>query len=188
MTDIRNFTSHCEQMQPDLVVRMLNNYLGVMTEVIMEYLGTVDEFIGDAILILFGAPIERDDDTDRAIACAIAMQLAMKDVNDKNQRDGLPNISMGIGINTGEVIAGNIGSDQRLKYAVVGQHVNLAARVESHTQGGQILASQNTIEAATTPLDIGEVSTVELKGFRDKMQIHDVLGIQGEFNLSLTVP
>ena len=185
MTDIRSFTTHCEQLTPDRVVKLLNNYLGVMTQVIMDFKGTVDEFIGDAILALFGAPIEREDDTDRAIACAIAMQLAMDEVNDKNSRDGLPTISMGIGINTGEVIAGNIGSDQRLKYAVVGQHVNLAARVESHTSGGQILASQNTIDAATTPLIIGKSQTVNLKGFREAVSIHDILGIDGSFNLKL---
>ncbi len=185
MTDIRNFTALCEQMSPDRVVKMLNNYLGVMTKIIMEYRGTVDEFIGDAILALFGAPIQRDDDTDRAIACAVKMQLAMHEVNQLNQTDGLPEITMGIGINTGEVIAGNIGSDKRLKYAVVGRHVNLTARIENLTAGGQILASHYTVDAATTPLVIGQTDSVQLKGISEKVQIHEIKGIGGVYNLHL---
>ncbi len=185
MTDIRNFTNLCEQMKPERVVKLLNNYLGVMTNVIMDYRGTVDEFIGDAILALFGAPVQREDDTDRAVACAIAMQLAMEEVNSKNRQDGLPEISMGIGINTGEVIAGNIGSDKRLKYAVVGRHVNLTARVESFTKGGQILASQYTIDAMTSPLTITHSESVQLKGIQDKVLIHNIQGISGNYNLAL---
>ena len=141
MTDLRGFTSMSGRLAPEQVVAMLNRYLGTMVEVIQQYQGTIDEFIGDAIFILFGAPVQRDDDAERAVACAMAMQLAMAGVNAQNRAEGLPEVEMGIGIHTGEVVVGNIGSDRRTKYGVVGSHVNLTARIESYTVGGQVLIS-----------------------------------------------
>ena len=185
MTDIRNFTDLCERLDPERVVKLLNNYLSVMTRVIMAYGGTVDEFIGDAVLALFGAPIQRPDDVDRAIACALSMQLAIEEVNALNTADGLPEICMGIGINTGEVIAGNIGSDKRLKYAVVGRHVNLAARVEAQTEGGQVLASDYTVHGASAPLTITSSGSVQMKGIREEILVHDIRGIGGDYNIVL---
>ncbi|MCK9911913.1 adenylate/guanylate cyclase domain-containing protein, partial [Microbacteriaceae bacterium K1510] len=85
----------------------------------------IDEFIGDAIFILFGAPIGREDDAEQAVACAVAMQLAMSTVNEQNRRLGLPDLAMGIGIHTGQVVVGNIGSARRMKYGVIGSSVNL---------------------------------------------------------------
>ena len=148
MADIRNFTTICEQQQPERVVSLLNNYLGVMSEIIMNHHGTVDEFIGDGILAIFGAPVNRDDDASRAIACAIDMQSAIADINARNVALQLPEISIGIGLNTGIVVAGNIGSERRSKYGVVGHPVNLTARIESYTQGGQILASEATVHSS----------------------------------------
>jgi adenylate cyclase len=136
MTDLRGFTSMSGRLAPEQVVAMLNRYLGTMVEVIQEYQGTIDEFIGDAIFTLFGAPVQRDDDAERAVACAMAMQLALAGVNAQNRAAGLPEVEMGIGIHTGEVVVGNIGSDRRTKYGVVGSHVNLTARIESYTVGG----------------------------------------------------
>lgn len=103
-----------------------------MTDVINQYKGTINEFMGDGIFVVFGAPISRKDDSQRAFACAIAMQLAMEQMN-------FPILEMGIGINTGEAVAGNVGSQKRAQYTVVGSHVNLAARIESYTVGRQIL-------------------------------------------------
>ncbi|HNL74227.1 MAG TPA: adenylate/guanylate cyclase domain-containing protein, partial [Leptospiraceae bacterium] len=147
MTDLRGFTSISERLPAEKCVLMINNYLDVMTDVILKYQGTIDEFIGDAILVIFGAPIQREDDAARAVACAIEMQLAMKEVNEKNRRDGLPEVVMGIGLNTGEIVVGNIGSHKRTKYGVVGSNVNLTSRIESYTVGGQTLVSQRTLEA-----------------------------------------
>jgi adenylate cyclase len=144
MTDLRGFTSMAGRLAPEQVVTMLNRYLGTMVEVIQTYQGTIDEFIGDAIFVLFGAPIQRDDDAERAVACAMAMQLAMEKVNAQNRADDLPEVEMGIGLHTGEVVVGNIGSDRRAKYGVVGSHVNLTARIESYTVGGQVLISETT--------------------------------------------
>jgi adenylate cyclase len=172
-------------MPPEKVVEILNVFLGKMTEAIGLYNGTIDEFIGDAILVLFGAPIYRDDDAARAIATAIAMQLAMQSVNEELAKMELPEIAMGIGINTGEVVAGNIGSQSRAKYAVVGNHVNLTARIESYTVGGQILISENTYAEVADCLKINGSMEVEPKGVSHPIFIYDVYGISGAYNLEL---
>ena len=101
-------------------------------------------FIGDAIFVLFGAPIWQEDDAQRAVACAVQMQLAMASVNEQNRQEDLPEVEMGIGIHTGQVVVGNIGSPERMKYGVVGSHVNLTSRIQSYTTGGQILISETT--------------------------------------------
>ncbi|MBI5178939.1 MAG: response regulator [Nitrospinae bacterium] len=187
MTDLRGFSALCEKYPPATVVKMLNNYLKEMTDIIFRHNGTINEILGDALLILFGAPVTRPDDADRAIACAIEMQLAMDRVNGKNREAGLPELEMGIGINTGTVVAGNLGSDIRAKYAVVGSHVNLAGRVESFTVGRQILATESTIRAAKSVVKTGEEFTVPFKGFAQPVRVCEVRGIGGEFNLSLPV-
>ena len=121
MADLRGFTSLSERLPPERVVALLNRYLTTMVSVIKQYQGTIDEFIGDAIFVLFGAPIWQEDDAQRAVACAVAMQLAMASVNEQNRQEGLPEVEMGIGIHTGQVVVGNIGSPERMKYGVVGK-------------------------------------------------------------------
>ncbi|MCY7331545.1 MAG: adenylate/guanylate cyclase domain-containing protein, partial [Pseudanabaena sp. CAN_BIN31] len=155
------------------------------TEAIATYQGTIDEFIGDAILVLFGAPIHSEDDAARAVASAIAMQLAMRSVNEQLTQMELPEISMGIGINTGEVVAGNIGSQSRAKYGVVGNHVNLTARIESYTVGGQILISENTYNEVQEIVKTNGSMQVEPKGVSQPISIYDICGIEGIYNLEL---
>ena len=185
MSDLRGFSTISEKMPPEQVVEILNVFLGGMTEVITRYQGTIDEFIGDAILVLFGAPIIRHDDAERAVACAIAMQKAMVDVNQKLQRLNLPSIEMGIGINTGEVVAGNIGSQSRAKYAVVGNHVNLTARIESYTVGRQILISEATYGEVEHILETNGQMEVEPKGVSQPITIYDVQSLGGKYQIAL---
>lgn len=185
MSDLRGFTSMSERLTPEQIVTLLNSYLGTMAEVIMQYQGLIDEFIGDAILAVFGAPIQREDDTQRAVACAVAMQLAMAEVNEQNRRAGLPEVAMGIGLNTGEVVAGNIGSLKRTKYGVIGSQVNLTSRIESFTIGGQILIPESTREAVGDALRIDGQMVVEPKGVKAPITLYDVGGIGGEYNLFL---
>jgi len=147
MADIRSFTKLSESLDAQQVVRILNNYLGVMSDIIIKHGGTVDEFIGDAILALFGAPVKSDDIADAAIQCAVEMQQAMPMVNQKNREMGLPDIHMGIGVNYGEVVAGNIGSESRAKYGVVGTPVNMASRIQSISSPGEVLASEQLLNA-----------------------------------------
>jgi adenylate cyclase len=185
MADLRGFTSLSERLPPEKVVRMINNFLEEMTEVIVRRRGTIDEFIGDAILAIFGAPELREDDAERAVACALEMQLAMTRVNERNAMEGLPAVEMGVGLNTGEVVVGNIGSTKRAKYGVVGSTVNLTSRVESYTVGGQILLSPSTYEAVTSPLVVDGRMLVEPKGVKKPITLYDVVGMGGAFDLRL---
>ncbi len=185
MSDLRGFTAVAERLTPPQVVTLLNIYLGVMTEVIMRYEGMINEFIGDAIFVIFGAPIWRPDHAERAVACAVAMQLAMAEVNEQNRAAGLPEIAMGIGINTGEVVAGNIGSARRAKYGVIGSQVNLTARIESYTLGGQILISEATRRAVNCELRVEDQIAVEAKGIKGPTSVLRVSGVGGDYNLFL---
>ncbi len=185
MCDLRGFSTISEKMPPEKVVEILNVFLGTMTDAIATYQGTIDEFIGDAILVLFGAPIYREDDAARAVASAIAMQLAMRSVNEQLTQQQLPEIAMGIGINTGEVVAGNIGSQSRAKYAVVGNHVNLTARIESYTVGGQILISEATYKEVEDIAKTNGSMEVEPKGVSHPISIYDICGLGGIYNLEL---
>lgn len=184
-SDLRGFSAISEAYSPEAVVGMLNDYLKVMTEVIFKYQGTINEFMGDGILILFGAPTMREDDADRAIACCIEMQQAMKKVNGINREKGLPELEMGLGLNTGRVVAGNVGSDMRVKYSVVGSNVNLASRVESFTVGGQILVTRSTLEAMKSEAVVRNHFSVSFKGIREPVDLYEISGIRGKYRLDL---
>ncbi|NEO82839.1 MAG: adenylate/guanylate cyclase domain-containing protein [Spirulina sp. SIO3F2] len=184
-SDLRGFTALSERISPEEVVNILNLYLSYMADVITAYQGTIDEFMGDGILVLFGAPTNRPDDARRAVACAVAMQQAMTAVNQEMQKMKLPSLEMGIGINTGEVVVGNIGSEKRTKYGIVGSQVNLTYRIESYTTGGQILISPTTRQAAGADLRIDAEKEVMPKGVRAPIAIYDVGGIGGEYQLYL---
>lgn len=184
-SDLRGFTAISERLPPEEVVKIINFYLGYMADVITKYNGTIDEFMGDGILVLFGAPIARKDDGKRAIACAVEMQLAMKPVNEQMKKWDLPPLEMGIGINTGEVVVGNIGSEKRSKYGVVGSQVNLTYRIESYTIGGQIIISETTIAEANTDLKIVGEKEVSPKGVKKPITIYEIGGIKDEYNLFL---
>jgi adenylate cyclase len=184
-SDLRGFTSISELIPAEEVIKILNIYLASMADVITSYQGTIDEFMGDGILVLFGAPTAREDDAKRAVACAVAMQLAMGSVNEKMKQLGLAQLEMGIGINTGEVVLGNIGSEKRTKYGVVGSQVNLTYRIESYTIGGQILISEATLKEVGSVVRIDGQKEVQLKGVVKPVTIYDVGGIGGEYNLFL---
>lgn len=183
MADIRGFTRLSSHLDPEDVLTLVNNFLAGMTEVIVRYGGTIDEFIGDAILVLFGAPRAMEHHAENAVACAIDMQKAMTKVNELNVQAGFPNIETGIGINTGEVVVGNIGSEARSKYGVVGHNVNFTSRIETYTLGGQILISERTQQSCNGILECNLAMTVEPKGFSGEVNLFEVLAIRGEYNL-----
>ncbi|MBD2448124.1 adenylate/guanylate cyclase domain-containing protein [Nostoc sp. FACHB-152] len=185
ISDIRGFTSLSEKLPPEEVVKFLNLYLSVMNKIIKKYGGTINDIMGDGLVIFFGAPIQKLDDTERAVACAVAMQQAMETVNQKNRELNLPQLQMGIGINTGEVVVGNIGSEEHIKYTAIGSHVNLASRIESCTTGGQILISETTYNEISDIIKFkGKIETF-MKGFDSAVTLYDVEGITGNFNLFL---
>ncbi len=179
MADLRGFSSMSERIPPEEVVAVINNFLGVMTEIIVASGGTIDEFIGDAILVLFGAPIERKDHAQAAVECALRMQLAMLEVNERNRDANLPTVEMGIGIHSGEVVVGNIGSAKRTKFGAVGASVNLTARIEANTVGGQILISQATFDRVGVDLRVDGRLEIHPKGFEDSVVLLDIGGIGG---------
>ncbi len=185
MTDLRGFTALSEQLSPEQVVAMLNNYFEVMVDVILEYKGTINEIIGDALLVIFGAPQEIPEPVQSAVACAIEMQNAMAPVNKSNREAGLPELEMGIGLNETEVVVGNIGSAKRSKYAVVGSGVNMTSRIESFSVGGQILISDSVYNQAGDILRIDAQREVFPKGAEKPLRIYEVGGIAGNFNLAL---
>jgi adenylate cyclase len=185
MSDLRGFTALAARLTPHEVIEFLNLYLEAMVDVISRYEGTIDEIIGDAILVLFGAPLACEDHAAKAVACGLAMQLAMAEVNRRLTAKGAAALEMGIGINTGRVIVGNIGSLRRTKYAAVGSNVNLAGRIESFTTGGQVLISESTREKIRAPLRIDGQYQVEPKGATRSLQLYEVGGLGEPFNLSL---
>jgi adenylate cyclase len=185
MSDLRGFTALAERLEPTVVVALLNHYLSAMIEIIQGQGGTIDEIIGDAILVIFGAPVAMPDAARRAVRCALEMQQAMRGVNDHNRRKGWPEIEMGIALHTGEVVVGNIGSTKRSKYGVVGQMVNLTARIETFTVGGQVLVSPTLISATGPGLILGEEVRVHGKGMQKALRCRDLLGHEDHPELSL---
>lgn len=185
MTDLRGFTAISERLPPEDVVTIINSYLEVMTNIILKYNGTIDEFIGDAILVIFGAPIVRSNDPARAVACALEMQLAMGPLNEKNRALGFPHLEMGAGINTGPVVVGNIGCTKRTKYGVVGQHVNLTSRIESYTVGGQILISESTLRPLGRTARVDGHMEVMPKGVKRPIFLYEIGGLAGKFKIFL---
>jgi class 3 adenylate cyclase/CHASE2 domain-containing sensor protein len=177
VSDLRGFTALTSMLSPHQVIDIMNRYFEYMVEIIARHRGTVNEFMGDGILAFFGAPLRADDDPERAVACAIEMQKALVVVNAEQRRLKLPELEMGIGINTGEVVVGNIGSDRRASYGAVGAPINAAYRIESYTVGGQILISPDTYERVQSDLTIIGTREVKFKGLDRPVTLYDVGGI-----------
>jgi sigma-B regulation protein RsbU (phosphoserine phosphatase) len=177
MSDLRDFTPLSERLGPEATIGVLNRYLARMTPIILEHGGMIDEFIGDAILVVFGAPFERIDDAERAVRCAVRMQEAMRAVNDEAGALGLPELSMGIGIHCGPGVAGNIGSPDRVKYGVVGPPVNLVSRIQGLTAGGDILVSDAVVAKTKGLVVVGPPSQVAVKGATQPVTVHRLLGL-----------
>ena len=180
MSDLRGFTPLTEGLAPEQVLRLLNSYLATMADVILAHQGTIDEFVGDGILAIFGAPLARPDDARRAVACAAAMQAAIVGLNECNESEGLPHLEMGVAVHTGEVIVGNIGSERRAKYGVVGSAVNRAGRIESFTVGGQVLISDAALREAGEGVRVGARLAIDAKGTREPIVVFDLRGVGEE--------
>lgn len=177
MSDLRGFTALSERLDAHQVVTLLNIYLGAMFEVVAAHGGTINDVTGDGIFVVFGAPLAAADHAGRATACALAMQRAMRGVNEQAAAAGLPAIEMGIGLNSGEAVLGNIGSDHHMKYGTIGANVNLTARIESFTVGGQILASESTVAALGGALIAGQTLRCEAKGCAGVLRLTEVSGL-----------
>lgn len=184
-SSLQGFSAISERLSPEKAVEIANLYLEAMIDVITQYQGTINDFMGGRIFVIFGAPIQREDDATRAVACALAMQLAMDSINTKLSSMSLPSLKMGIGIHTGEVLAGNIGSQRRAKYTVMGSNVNLAYQMESYTVGEQVLVSKETFKDAGSILRVDGQMQVKPQGMQEPITIYDIGGVGSKFNLSL---
>ena len=185
MSDLRGFTAMSERMQPQDLITMLNHYFSQMYEEIEKYHGTLIEFEGDGMLVIFGAPSPSETHASDAVAAAIGMQKRMKLVNRWNREHGFEPIAMGIGLNTDAMILGNIGSEKRTKYGVLGAAVNLTGRIESYTTGGQILISPGTRDAIREKLQIVRTLQVMPKGVEKEITISQVTGIGEPYDVYL---
>ena len=177
-SDIRRSTQLSESMNATEFIEMLNHYLEEMIEIVNSWQGNILSFVGDAIVTVFGAPRPNDDAARDAVACAVAMQRRMPTVNAWNREHGFPDLSMGIGIHTGEAILGNIGSQTRAKYDMIGRNVNLASRIEGFTGDDEILISTETLEAAGDQVILNPEGErwVRPKGIQTDILIHQVIG------------
>ena len=173
-SDIRGFTSLSEAMSPDEIATLLTEYFTVMVEIVFEHGGTLDKFIGDALMALWGAPIAHGEDPDRATRAAAAMQLALERLNDEWSRQGRPRLSVGIGISLGDVFAGNIGSDRRLEYTVIGDAVNTAARLCAEAGPGEILITEPLLRELAAPPPGENLKPLPLKGKAQAVAVYRV--------------
>jgi adenylate cyclase len=176
-SDIRGFTSASERRPPEDVVAQLNDYFSAMVEVLFRHRGTLDKFVGDMVMGLFGAPLDDSDHADHAVAAAIDMLRVLDDLNARWRADGRPPVEIGIGISSGEMIAGNIGSVAIMSYTVIGDAVNLGARLESlnKERGTRILISEATRIRLTRPVATRPVGEIVVKGRVEPVLVHEVL-------------
>ena len=181
-SDIRNFTSISERLEAAEVVEMLNAYFEEICATVLDEGGTIDKFIGDAIMVQFGAPVAYEDHADRALRTALSMLEIAREFKSwlvaRFPDRGLPEFDVGIGLHSGAAVVGNIGSHHRLEYTAIGDVVNGASRIEGQTKelGCAILASRDTVLAATGEVATGKVETVSVKGKEVPLELHEVLG------------
>jgi adenylate cyclase len=176
-SDIRGFTSMAESMGPDAIAQLLTEYFSEMVEIIFEHGGTLDKFVGDAIMALWGAPIAHADDPSRALRAAVAMQQGVARLNQQWALAGRPEIGVGIGINFGEVFAGNIGSHRRLEYTVIGDAVNVANRLCSEAGPGEILVSEALCQMVKDHAEYEYLPAMALRGRTRSVQVYRVKSV-----------
>jgi len=173
-SDIRGFTPMSETMNPDEIAGLLTDYFTEMVDIVFEHSGTLDKFMGDAIMALWGAPIGHADDADRAMQCALDQLDTLEKMNAKWKESGRQPLAVGIGINFGEVFAGNVGSNRRLEYTVIGDAVNTASRLCSSAGGNEILISEPFYKALKKPPKVEALEPIQVKGKTKKVPVYRV--------------
>lgn len=177
VADLRGFTALTATQPAGTIVTMLNLCLSRLSEVVFRYEGTIDKFNGDSLTVLFGAPTAREDDVLRALCCAVEMQLAMRDLNNHYLRRQMPELHLGIGVNTGTVMAGRFGSQAYSEYAVIGNEVSLASRIESFSLRGQVLISENTYARCNGVVSATEPKEVFVAGKSLPVKVRELIAI-----------
>ncbi len=180
-SDIRGFTAFSEKHEPEEVVSLLNEYLGAMTAIVFEHEGTLDKFVGDAIMALWGAPVGQPDHAERGVRCALAMIDKLKQLQAKWAAEGKYVIDIGIGINTGDMVVGNMGAEgKKMDYTVIGDNVNLGARLEGLTRkyNNHIIISEYTYEKVKDIVQANELGSVTVKGKEKPVVVYDLTGLK----------
>ena len=180
-SDIRGFTSLSEKMPAEEVSMILNEYFGQMEPIITKYNGVINKFIGDAVMAIFGEPIQDINHPQNAVKCAYEMLKKVEYLREKWLFEGKPRIEIGVGINTGEAFIGNIGTDTRMEYTVIGDTVNLASRIEGYNKvyKTNLLVSSTTYNYISDIADVIKIKEVQIRGKSKKMDIYEVLRIDG---------
>lgn len=177
LADLRGFTALSAAQPAGVVITALNRCLTLLSEVVFRHQGTIDKFMGDSIMVLFGAPVARADDVDRALMCAVEMQMAMRELNHEHMRERLPEVFLGIGVNTGTVMAGRFGSDVYSEYTVIGEEVNLASRIEAFSLRGQVLISEATYQRCWGLVSASAPMQVYVKGRQQPVGLRELVAI-----------
>ena len=176
--DIRGFTPLAERMDPGGLVAMLNEHFTAMVGIVFEHEGTLDKYIGDEIMAVFGAPLQQEDDAERAVRAAVAMRAKCTELNALRLQEGRPTFEMGVGIASGEVIAGYIGAPERMEFTVVGDQVNVARRLCSVAQPGQVVIGSATYEQVKGLIESKPLGSVSLKGRELPVEAHEILSLK----------
>ena len=178
--DVRGFTALSERLSPEEVVALLNDFYTLMIETTFKHDGTLDKFMGDAVMAIFGAPIAHPDHSARAVLTALAMREGIVGLNQKRAEQGKEAVAVGIGVSAGVAVAGTVGTEDRMEYTVIGDSVNLAARLESNAKPGQILISHRTWEMVQDVVDTRALGVIKVKGKEEQVTIYEVLGVTGQ--------
>ena len=176
--DIRGFTAMSERHEPEEMVKTLNDYFELMVDVLFSHGGTLDKYVGDEIIGLFGAPVSLPDAPARAVRCGLEMQRALEEFNRVRESAGAEPIKIGIGINTGPVIAGAIGSSRTLQYTVIGDAVNIAARLCGKAAAGEVLMSEETMDKVKDTIEVEDRENVSLRGKSKQIPVYAAVGVQ----------
>ena len=176
--DIRGFTTYADMHTPEEVSESLNEYFEIMVETVFEYDGTIDKFMGDCLMVVFGAPLFQEDHYSRVVKCALKIKSAIENLSKSRVERGQVPIQLGIGINTGEAMVGNIGASKRLEFTVIGASVNLASRLESLAKPGQILISANTYSLVKDEVDAVSLPPQLVKGISEPVEVYELLKLK----------
>lgn len=174
--DLRGFSFQSREMSPEEMVELLNAYFGIMVEVVSRYEGTLDKFIGDCVMALFGAPVSIADDALKAVQCAVDMQDEVNRYSRRRKQQGNPYLYLGIGINRGDVLVGNIGSPRRMDYTAIGETVNLAARFQEYARGGEIIISESVYQCVKEKFQVKALAPGIIKGASSRIPLYVVDG------------
>ncbi len=175
--DIRGFTSMTEHLSPEQVVKVLNEFYTLMIETVFKHDGTLDKFLGDAVMAVFGAPIRHPDHAARAVMTALDMRQAIADLGVRRRAARQGAFEVGIGVSLGEVVAGTVGTEERMEYTVIGDSVNIAAWLQDRAKPGSILLTRRTYEAVKDLVNAKSLGTMKVKGKKEGVEVYEVRGL-----------